>query len=383
VIFSSRFPPDLSSSELFLAFEKKQSGILDLTISNPFRCGIEYPKDIPNLLAVEGVLSYEPDAHGLLSARQAVSRELIREGLAISDPDIFLTSGTSEAYSFIFKLLADPGLGILFPAPGYPLLEHLIRADGLDPVAYQLAPREGWPLDRQSLEKTPKDSIKALIVISPHNPTGTYLSGDDRAFLDTLCAQNGWALILDEVFYGYHWFHKPDRYARAPQALTFVLGGLSKSCGLPQMKCSWIGLQGPALLVDKAREGLDFLADQYLSVGTPVQAALPALLQKGTLVRERIRARVLSNLAVLNDFKERTVPGIRFWPAQGGWAALIQADPGAGDETAAFGLLDKGVWAMPGSYFDFSMEGFWVISLLVDPDSFKKGIQILLGHLSR
>ena len=375
--FSSRYPGDLSPNDLFLAIEAQKDSLIDLSAFNPTVVGLPYPPGLQDLRLSIG--PYEPTPQGLGATRDAVAREYQRQGLALTPDDLFLTTGTSEAYALVMKLMADPGQGVLFPTPGYPLLAHLSQAEGLQPMGYPLIAKPGWPLDRQALESVPADQAKVLVAITPHFPTGTYLSPSDLKFLDTLCAQNQWALVLDEVFWDYGWTGKPKRVSFEPQALTFTLGGLSKSCGLPQMKCSWMGLRGPNPLVARAKERLEFLADQNLSVGTPVQQALTELLRIGGEFRESILARVLGNRGRLERALAKLGSGWRLWPSEGGWSALVQQlDPALGDEAMARRLLDRGVWALPGAYFDFPVDGFWVISLLGEPGSYEKGLDRLI-----
>ncbi len=375
--FSSRYPEDLSPNELFQAIESQKDSLIDLSSSNPTVVGLPYPSGLKDLRISIG--PYEPDPQGLRPSREAVALEYQRQGQTQSPDDLFLTSGTSEAYSLVMKLMADPGQGVLFPTPGYPLLAHLSQAEGLQPMGYPLIAKPGWPLDRQALESIPQDQARVLVAITPHFPTGTYLSPSDLKFLDSLCAKNQWALVLDEVFWDYGWTGKPKRVSFEPQALTFTLGGLSKSCGLPQLKCSWMGLRGPTRLVAQAKERLEFSADLALSVGSPVLLSLPDLLRMGGDVREAILTRVLENKGRLDRALAPLGSQWRLWPSEGGWSALVQqVDPALGDELMARRLLDRGVWALPGAFFDFPVDGFWVISLLGEPGTYEKGLDRLI-----
>ena len=347
------------------------SNYLDLSDTNPLHASLPYPEGISGILKTSP--SYDPDPQGLLTAREAVSAEFTRQGLEIAPGDILLTSGTSEAYSLIFKVLSNPGDRIGYPVPGYPLLEHLVASEGLEPYPYLLS-SDNWGLDRNDF---PGDgNCSAWVAISPHNPTGTFLTPEDRRFFAETSAVNGAALVMDEVFVDYAWENRPVRPENASPCLTFHLGGLSKSCGLPQLKCSWIGVRGPESEKNEAVQRLSFLADQYLSVGMPVQQALPSILGGvGPDIRKMILSRIQSNRQAILEYLAPYAGKIRSCASQGGWNLLLKVQiPSRNDEETALELLKQGVWMMPGSLFDFEEPGYWVVSLLTETAKLSMGL---------
>lgn len=382
--FSNRVPDDLTSNQLSEALQRHQKNLIDLTISNPTECGFEYPKELFDTLLQEVPSTYSPDSQGLLKAREAVSRDFQRQGLSIPAKDIFLTSGTSEAYSLLFKILAEPGESILFPSPGYPLIEHLAKAEGLEALPYGLDPESAGAVDFTAFGHNHPDNVRAVVAIQPHNPLGTNLSHKDLLELDTWCSQKGSALLLDEVFWDYVWDTTPTRPSFGPRSLTVHMGGLSKSVGLPQLKCSWFGLLGPQDVVEEARIRLEFLSDLYLSVGTPVQNALPSLLEQGSYLREQILRRVKANRKHLMEAARHWEGRLLVVPAQAGWASILEVtDPTEDEESYAMRFLDAGVYVMPGYFFSMEEGLHFVISLLVPEEIFKAGLSRLSSCLLR
>lgn len=382
-MFSRRIPSDLDEQPLARALTRARAAgrdLLDLTVSNPTRVGLEVPPDLLEPLGAPEGLAYHPDALGLAAAREAVAGELARRGLAVPADHIALTASTSEAYSLLFKLLADPGDEVLLPRPSYPLLEHLARLDGLAPVPYPLAYAGGWLLDRAALEAAVTPRTRALVVVTPNNPTGSRLSRPERAFVDALAARRGLAVISDEVFADYPLEPSPEAVASmlggqgwSPTSLCFALGGLSKSIGMPQLKLGWIAAGGPGALVDQALARLDFVADQYLSAGTPVQRAAPRLLARGAQVRAAIQRRLVANLACLRAVVADH-PACTLLPVEAGWAAVLRIPALRPEAELAMELLERdGVVVHPGYYFDMPHEGFLVLSLLVAPEILAAG----------
>jgi alanine-synthesizing transaminase len=356
---SRRLPEDLAPNAL--ARRRAELPIEhDLTVSNPTLCGLPYPPDLLAPLADPGGLRYHPDPQGLLAAREAVST------LAGVPPErILLTASTSEAYGLLFKLLADPGEAIAFPAPSYPLIEHLARLEGLTPHPYRLDPEDGW---RPDPTRVPA-GMRAVVAVSPNNPTGSYLDGES---LRALAAASP-ALIVDEVFRAFPLDDRPGPSGvEAAGPLTFTLGGLSKELGLPQVKLAWIAVSGGAAAALSAVEHLSYVADQYLSVGTPVQRALPALLERAAPVRAAIAARCRANLDALRALA-REVPEVSVLPVGGGWTAVLRVPAVLGEEALALRLLERGVSVQPGYFFDFPREGCLVLSLLPPRESFREG----------
>ena len=302
------------------------------------------------------------------------------------DPEhVLLTASTSEAYAYLFKLLADPGEAVLVPTPSYPLFEHLARVEGVQAVPYQLDPEAGWRLDTHALARAP-ETVRAVVVVHPNNPTGSFVHPDDAAALSELAARKGWAIIADEVFLDYPldggagagWSFAGDR-----AALTFTLGGLSKSVGLPQLKLAWVVASGPHAAVAAALERLEFVADTFLSVATPVQLALPTLLREGAAVRETILTRCRANLAALRR-AAADVPSVSVPPLGGGWSAMLRVPAVVGEEELVLELLHEDRVAVhPGYFFDFPADGTLVLSLLPEPDTFAEGVRRLLRRIAR
>ncbi len=375
--FSNRIPEELGPNEYFKSLESvPSSDLIDLTVSNPSRCGFRYPEALSKVLARPENLDYEPDPRGTETARKALAEYLSTADDPVDAGDLFLTASTSEAYSLLFRLLADPGQDVHIPLPGYPLLEHLARLDGIRVLPYRLRREPGWPLDRESLERRISEQSRVLVTISPHNPTGTWFDGKTMEGLIERCARSGMALVSDEVFRDYAEGVLPG-FPKDPGILTFRLGGLSKTLGLPGWKLSWIRMGGPTDLLREARERLEFAADAYLSVNTPVQAALRDILALAPGMTEMIRNRVRGNRKLLEGYGWKGV-GLKVWPAQGGWYGLLELpDQGVDDESVASGLILKASLAVhPGSFYE--MEGdFLVVSLLGEPEEFQEGLKRL------
>jgi hypothetical protein len=391
-MFSSRFSHDLTPealSEVLDAHRLAGTELLDLTETNPTRAGFDYPgPEILGALGDPGALVYEPSPRGLRAAREGVADYYRSLGRRVDPDSIFLTASTSEAYAFVFKLLADPGDEILVPRPSYPLFELLAGLEGLKPVQYPLRRRagEGWRIDLDHLRASIIDRTRAVVVVSPNNPTGSYLRRHDLAELNRMGAGNGIALVVDEVFIDYRArsFGAPvETAAGNPVALTFVLSGLSKVVGLPQVKLGWIQVSGPDDLVTRAIQRLEFIADTYLSVSGPVQHAAPALLALREGIQAMIRERVEANEAVLRE-SWRALPGASVLPREGGWYGLAVLPEGVGDETAARLLLEEeNVVVHPGYFYDIEEENVLVLSLLTPPGVFAGGLARAAARLGR
>ena len=382
--FSERTPRNLSPNPISRALEKiPAASLLDLTQSNPTQCGFDYPPDLLKGLASPSGLKYEPASFGNPEARKVVADYLKSNGQVVPEENILLTASTSEAYSFLFKLLADPGDSFLVPTPGYPLLDHLIHLEGAHWLPYSLKKELDWPVDWESLEKGAGPSAKGLVVVNPHNPTGTFLSASDQIKLGEFCRKRDMAYISDEVFGDYAYPGQGVPQSMPQDALSFRLGGLSKSLGLPQLKLSWVILDGPAELLNECRDRLDLIADTYLSVGTPVQLALKDLLAFAPPFQKQLMDRVLANRVYLEKaFQGSTL--VKIWPAQGGWYALLEVvKEGERDGDLVMELLEKErVFVQPGSFYDFEEGCFLVLSLLPRPEIFQEGIRRMAGFLS-
>jgi aspartate/methionine/tyrosine aminotransferase len=312
-----------------------------------------------------------------LPARAAVAASYAADGRTVPDDRLVLTASTSEAYALLFKLLADPGDNVLVPHPGYPLFDLLTRLEAVAAVPYQLDPHGGWALDRASLERAVTSRSRAILVVSPNNPLGAILTAADREWLVAFAGTRGLAVIADEVFADFRLCPRPDASSLLGEdrVLTFTLGGLSKSAGLPQMKLAWVVVSGPPALVEDALRRLTVIADTYLSVSTPVQLAASRLLDVGHAVRRAIHARLRRNLDELRSVL-RPHPSVRLVEPEGGWSAVLQVPAIQSEEALALRLVEEaGVRVHPGYFFDFPREAFLVISLMPAPRIFDEAVR--------
>jgi len=382
-VFSRRVPEELSANRIASA-RASSPPRFDLTVSNPTVCGIAYPPALLSPLADPAGLEYQPHPRGLSAAREAVAREYLRHAATVDPERVLLTASTSEAYAFLFKLLVDPGEAVLVPTPSYPLFEHLARVEGVQAVPYPLDAEAAWRLDPHALASAP-ESVRAVVVVHPNNPTGSFVHPEDAAALSALAAERGWALIADEVFLDYPLDGGPGTgcsFAANQAALTFTLGGLSKGVVLPQLKLAWVVASGPQNLTTRALERLEFVADTFLSVATPVQLALPSLLRDGATVREEILTRCRANLAALRR-AAAGVPSVSVPSVGGGWTAMLRVPAVVGEEALVLELLrEDRVAVHPGYFFDFPADGTLVLSLLPEPDTFAEGVRRLLRRIA-
>jgi aspartate/methionine/tyrosine aminotransferase len=387
-MFSSRTRWDRTENRLSrLAQARRRAGLplLDLTESNPTRAGLVAPPDVLATLTDPRALTYEPSPTGLQAAREAVATDFGRRGFAVDAGRVVLTASTSEAYAFLFKLLADPGDAVLVPRPSYPLFDFLARLESLDVHPYALAFDGEWHLSLPAIEAALSPRTRAIVVVNPNNPTGSYLKRDEVSGLMDLCARRGLAVVSDEVFADYAFAPDSRRLtsvaADAP-ALAFSLGGLSKSCGLPQLKLGWIAVTGPEPLRNEALARLEIVADTYLSVATPVQHAAPALLARLRELQAPIARRVQANLASLRARLGADSPATLL-PAEGGWNAVLRVPATLPEEERVCRLLEtRGVLVHPGFFFDFEHEAFLVLSLLPEPAVFAEGVEHVLADVA-
>jgi alanine-synthesizing transaminase len=382
--FSSRLPGALAPNALsrrVAALRESREPWFDLTETNPTAVGLPYPNAALHALADPAALRYAPEPLGLVAARECVSADYERRGVTVPADRIVLTASTSEAYAFLFKLLCNPGDAVLVPQPSYPLFELLTHLEGVTPQPYPLEFDGTWQIDRESVVGAITSSTRALLVVSPNNPTGSMLRAGDRAWLDALCASRGLAIIGDEVFADFALAPRADAAPvidRGNAALTFSLGGLSKSAGLPQVKLAWIAAGGPERLVAAAMARLELIADTYLSVSTPVQLAAARLMDAGVEIRAAILARVRANLARLRSSLDAH-RAVTLLEPEGGWSAVLRVPAVASEEALVLRLLDEArVLAHPGYFFDFAREAYLVVSLLPEPSRFQEAIDRLL-----
>jgi aspartate/methionine/tyrosine aminotransferase len=385
-VFSERFPPSEKNALTLLLEEKKRLGcdILDLSESNPTKAGFSYPKDeILASLAQPESLLYHPEPRGLLMARSAVRDYYGQRGHGIPLDDIFLTSSTSEAYSYLLKILTDPGDQIHIPAPSYPLLEYLAVCESVLCRQYGLQYDGQWRIDFDSLENAISGESKAVLCVHPNNPTGSFVGTDEWETLTSIAASSNLAVICDEVFSDYPLL---DGSIADPlvegKTLVCVLSGLSKVVALPQVKLSWIVLRGPEPMKSKAREKLEFVADTYLSVSAMVQHALPQLLANRSYIQGQIKIRLKRNLDNLRGLTKDSALDIL--PPEGGWYAVVRLPRIKTDEEWSTELLaGKNTLAHPGFFFDFAEPSCVVLSLLPLEATFGQGVEHLLDLVTQ
>jgi alanine-synthesizing transaminase len=388
VTFSARLPTERTSNRLTRAVQQARADarpILDLTESNPTRAGFEYPSDLLAPFAEARGLTYQPYPLGLLEARQAISRDYAKRGMSVAADRIALTASTSEAYSVLFKLLADAGDEVLVPRPSYPLFDHLTRLDLVTARPYDLEYHGSWSIDVSSVERALTSRTRALLVVSPNNPTGSFVAARELEQLAALCASGGVAIIADEVFADYELragaAAGAGRVMDCRHVLAFSLGGLSKSAGLPQVKLAWIAAGGPDALVAEALERLEIVCDTYLSVSTGVQLATSHLLERAPAIRVQIQTRIAANYRHLVE-RVATMSACRVLRADGGWYGVLQVPSFTSEEELVVDLVTKaGVLAHPGFFFDFPRESYLVVSLLTPHAVFVEGLDRVLRHL--
>ncbi len=385
-MFSSRTPSNFAPNRLTKAVRAARAGgqsFIDLTESNPTRAGFDYPQDLLAPLGDARGLRYAPSSLGVMAAREAVAADYQRQGVSVPPERIALTASTSDGYSMLFKLLADAGDEVIVPRPSYPLFDHLTRLDLVTARDYDLDVHGDWAIDIASVERAITPRTRAVLVVSPNNPTGSYVTDDELDRLAAICAPRGIAIIADEVFVDYEFepgaSRRAGRMASRRDVLSFALGGLSKSVGLPQVKLGWIAVGGPNHLADAALERLELVCDTYLAVSTPVQLAAAELLAQGAAVRSQIAGRVAANYRAL----QAVVPAsssCRVLKSAGGWYAVLQVPSLESEEDLVLRLLEDGVLTHPGYFFDFPRESFLIISLLPPEYLLADGVSRVLRH---
>ena len=372
------------------AHRRAGRAVFDLTASNPTVVGLRF--DDGKLLAALGnpqALRYDPQPKGLLSAREAVSAYYAEHGTSILPDELILTTSTSEAYSFVFRLLCDPGDAVIVPTPSYPLFEFLADIQDVTLFPYELVYDHGWQLDPESVFTAAQRAeasgarCRAILTVHPNNPTGSFVDGRERQLFNDLCAQYDCAIVADEVFLDYALTPpQAPTLAANEDALTFTLSGLSKISALPQMKVAWIAVSGLPSLRRDALERLEVIADTYLSMNAPVQLAVPAMLDERKNIQPQVLDRVRTNLAEL-DGQLSTQSLCQRLEMAGGWYAILRVPAVRSDEDWAIILLqDNDVLVQPGHFYDFASDGYLVISLITPAEEFAEGVRRLLAFIA-
>ncbi|HTP42935.1 MAG TPA: pyridoxal phosphate-dependent aminotransferase [Candidatus Acidoferrum sp.] len=355
--------------------------LIDLTASNPIECGFAYPnQQILEALSNPGSLSYQPEPRGLLPAREAITGYYTARCDTVPANDILLTTSTSEAYSFVFRLLCNPGDEILIPTPSYPLFDLLADIQDVRLVRYPLVYDHGWQIDFHALDAAITPRSRGIIVVHPNNPTGHFTKPQEIASLNQLCTAHRMALIADEVFLDFSLSPKAvHSWATNAEALTFTMSGLSKICGLPQMKVAWLVANGPQHLKSQALDRLEVIADTYLSMNAPVQHAIPKFLQQRSEFQRQLMSRVRANLAEL-DRELMAQKSCSRLEVEGSWYGILRVPATRSDEEIALELLEtRGVYLHPGHFYDFPGEGYLVVSLIAPERDFAEGIRGVLS----
>jgi alanine-synthesizing transaminase len=394
-MFALRTTWDLTPNALSVALAAHRASgkpLLDLTASNPTACGFVYNREATlKALANPAALRYDPDPSGLLSAREAVSRYYRERGDDVPADAIVLTTGTSEAYAHVFRLLCNAGDEVLVPQPSYPLFDFLADLQDVRLVRYPLVYDHGWHIDFHALQQGITSRTRAVLVVNPNNPTGNFCRPPELAQLNEICAARGIAIISDEVFLDYaRSEERPQSFAANGPALTFTMSGISKICGLPQMKAAWLVTSGPTVLRRAALARLEVISDTYLSMNAPVELALPALLEERYGFQRQLSARVEENLKELDrqlaagegsPGRESAWQGIcRRRQVDGGWYAVLELPAHQSSEELAMRLLkEHGVYLHPGHFYEFSGERFVVLSLITPTGTFAKGLEAWIG----
>lgn len=380
--FSRRTDWNTEESELARAHRRRaQAGlpIADLTASNPTRCGFKYDDALLTALADERALDYDPQPRGILAAREAVCGYYSAHGVAVTPEQVILTTSTSEAYSFLFRMLCDPGSEILVPQPSYPLFDFLADLDDVRLKSAPLVYDHGWQIDPEGFRRAITPQTRAIVLVHPNNPTGHFTKSWEAEALAELCREHNLALIVDEVFLDYSFGGVPASFAASlPGVPVFVVSGLSKVAGLPQMKAAWIVATGPdaSLALDR----LEVIADTFLSMNAPVQRALPAWLESREGIQTQIRNRVAANLKEL-DRQLAAQTTVRRLETEGGWYAVLRIPALQPDEQTVLDLLERGAWVHPGYFFGMKDSGWLVLSLLGPEQEFSTGVIALVAYL--
>ena len=353
--------------------------VADLTASNPTRCGFEYDPALLAALSDPTALDYDPQPRGSIRGREAVCRYYADHGVAVRPEQIVLNTSTSEAYSFLFRLLCDPGTEIIAPLPGYPLFDFLAVLDDVGLKQAPLVYDHGWQIEPEGFRQAITDRTRAIVLVHPNNPTGHFTKEWEAEELGRLCREFDLSLIVDEVFLEYGFAGGEKSFAAGLEGVpVFVVSGLSKIAGLPQMKAAWIVAVGPE--AGEALERLEVIADTFLSMNAPVQCALPNWLGGRGGIQRQIRERVAGNLAELDRQLELSA-GVSRLEVEGGWYATLRIPALKPDEETVLELLERGVWVQPGGFFGMGASGWLVLSLLTPVNEFITGVTRLIDYL--
>lgn len=386
-MFSRRTRWNLETNPFTLALQEHQrqgKELFDLSASNPTLVGLPNgSEETLRALSKSEALTYDPQPRGLAVAREAVSAYYSGLGVTLPCNNVILTTSTSEAYSFVFRLLCDPDDEVLIPVPSYPLFEYLAQIQDVKLVPYELIYDHGWQIDFHSLKQALSARTRAIILVNPNNPTGSFVSAAEREELNRICREQSLALVVDEVFFDFNLSsHEFGSFASNREALTFTLSGLSKISGLPQMKVAWLATTGPAELVAPALERLEVIADTYLSMNAPIQHAVPALLEERREFQSQLTTRLKANLTELDRQLAEQRLCVRL-DLQGGWYATLRVPVTRSDEQFAIALLSEtGVLVHPGHFFDFPSEGYLILSLMTPESTFAEGMKRILRFVS-
>jgi alanine-synthesizing transaminase len=388
-MFSERTNWKLTRNEYTRALEEMRSSgesLIDLTVSNPTECGLHYDSSvILQAFQIEKAMAYQPEAKGLLVARQEVARYYREDhGVTVDPQSVLLTTSTSEAYSFVFRLLCNPQDEILVPKPSYPLFDFLADLEDVKLRPYSLQYANGWFIDFGSVERALTPRTRALLLVHPNNPTGSYVKDEEVARLNELCLGRNLALIVDEVFLDYAFVGQGRKsFVGNGDVLTFTLSGLSKTAALPQMKVAWMVATGREALVRPALERLEVIADTYLSLSSPTQWAIPRLLEQRRSLRAQLLERIRQNWAALDSMLAGE-QSLELLEPEGGWYAVFRVAGGRSDEDLAIEIMRKArVLVHPGHFYDFPGEGYLIVSLIVAQENFRTGMARVVDNVGK
>jgi len=386
-MFAERTRWNLAANRLSEALTRHRASgrkLLDLTASNPTECGFQYDQHtILAALQQPEALRYRPDPLGLRIAREAVTGYYASLSLQVDPASLILTTSTSEAYSFVFRLLCNPGDEVLIPTPSYPLFDFLADIQDVKLVRYALFYDHGWHIDVHALEQAITPRTHEIIVVHPNNPTGHFTKQDEMRRLSEICGARGMSIIADEVFLDFAFDRRPQSFAANQNALTFTMSGLSKISGLPQMKLAWLAVNGPTEAKREALARLEVIADTYLSLNAPIQLAARSLLEQRHGFQMQLMERVRKNLAELDLHLARQKTCARL-EVEGGWYAVLRVPATLPDEELAIELLgNHDVYVHPGHFYGFSSDGYLVVSLMTPEDEFGEGVRRIFEHLGR